>query len=145
MTIKNLKIFTVSYLLIPNLIFILTWLNPFWATLGFLVSIYSLYCFVLATKKCKEDFLVLRVDKIKPRTLIYLAIFTIILGILFSLGNFGWGQSYDYHKHNTIIRELIEKPFPVVYENETRYGILQEPAILGYYMAYYLPTAVIVN
>lgn len=143
MTIKNLKLLTVSYLLIPNLIFILTWLNPLWATLGFIVSVYSFYSFVVNTGKSSEDFSALRVNKMEPSTILYLVLFTLVLGVVFSLGNFGLGQSYDYYKHNTIIKELIEKPFPVVYENETRYGILKEPAILGYYMAYYLPTAII--
>lgn len=143
MTIKNLKLLTVTYLLIPNLIFILTWLNPLWATLGFIVSVYSFYSFIINTNKSSEDFSALRVEKIQPSTILYLALFTLVLGIFFSLGNFGLGQSYDYYKHNTIVKELIEKPFPVVYENETRYGILKEPAILGYYMAYYLPTAII--
>ncbi|GAB2619558.1 hypothetical protein GCM10027035_14720 [Emticicia sediminis] len=143
MTIKSLKLLTVSYLLIPNLIFILTWLNPLWATLGFVVSVYSFYSFIIETNKSNEDFSALRVNRIEPSTLLYLALFTLILGVVFSLGNFGLGQSYDYYKHNTIVKELIEKPFPVVYENETRYGILKEPAILGYYMAYYLPTAII--
>lgn len=143
MTIKNLKLLTVSYLLIPNLIFILTWLNPLWATLGFVVSVYSFYRFIIETNKSNEDFYALRVHRIEASTLLYLALFTLILGVIFSLGNFGLGQSYDYYKHNTIVKELIEKPFPVVYANETRYGVLKEPAILGYYMAYYLPTAVI--
>lgn len=143
MTIKNLKIITVTYLLVPNLIFITTWLNPFWSTVGFVVSIFSFYNFIINTKISDEEFIALRVKKIEFNTLLYLALFTLILGIIFSLGNFGLGQSYDYYKHNTIVKELIEKPFPVVYENETRYGILKEPAILGYYMAYYLPTAII--
>lgn len=143
MTIKTLKILTVSYLLLPNLIFILTWLNPVCATLGFVVSIYSFYSFIVNTNVSNEDFAALRVKKIEFSTLLCLALFTLALGIIFSLGNFGLGQSYDYYKHNTIVKELIEKPFPVVYEHETRYGILKEPAILGYYMAYYLPTAII--
>ncbi|MDZ7935969.1 MAG: hypothetical protein U5M51_13590 [Emticicia sp.] len=84
MTIKNLKILTVSYLLIPNLIFILTWLNPLWATLGFIVSIYSFYSFVVNTGKSNEDFSALRVNRIEPSTLLYLALFTLVLGVVFS-------------------------------------------------------------
>lgn len=143
MTIKQLKITTVAYLLIPNILFILTWLNPFWATFGFIVACYSFYSFFKHTNQCKEELSALRFEKIELNTFIYLAIFTIILGVFFSLGNFGLGQSYDYYKHNTIVKELIEKPFPIVYENETRYGILKEPAILGYYIGYYLPTALL--
>lgn len=143
MTIKQLKIATITYFLLPNLIFVLTWLNPIWASLGFVVSIYSFYGFIKQTNLNKEEFTALRVEKIQLNTLLYLLLFTLVLGVLFSLGNFGLGQSYDYFKHNTIVKELVEKPFPVVYENETRYGILNEPAILGYYIAYYLPTAII--
>ena len=143
MTIKHLKIVTITYLLLPNLLFVLTWLNLLWASIGLLVSFYSYYSFIKETNQNSEEFSALRTHKIKASTLLYLLIFTLILGVLFSLGNFGLGQSYDYFKHNTIVKELIEKPFPVVYKNETRYGILKEPAILGYYMAYYLPTAII--
>ncbi|CAH0995243.1 hypothetical protein EMA8858_01363 [Emticicia aquatica] len=143
MTIKQLKITTVSYLILPNLIFVVTWLNPLWATISLVVSIYSFYSFIKHTKQCFEENSALRFEIMPQKVTLYLAIFTLILGIFFSLGNFGFGQSYDYFKHNTIVKELIEKSFPVVYENETRYGVLKEPAILGYYMAYYLPTAII--
>ncbi|WP_064197115.1 MULTISPECIES: hypothetical protein [Emticicia] len=143
MTIKQLKLFTVSYLLIPNIIFILTWLNLIWATLGFVAAVFSFYSFWKNTTKSQEEVSALRLSKIDGSTIFYLIIFTLVLGVFFSLGNFGLGQSYDYFKHNTIVKELIKKPYPIVYENETRYGILNEPAILGYYMAYYLPTAII--
>ena len=143
MSIKNLKILTVSYLLIPNLLFLLTWLNPIWASISVIASVVSFYQYWKYTQKNEENDAALRTEKINLNSLIYLIIFTLILGVFFSLGNFGLGQSYDYFKHNTIVKELIEKPFPVVYENETRYGILNEPAILGYYIAYYLPTAII--
>ncbi len=143
MTIKHLKITTVVYFLIPNVLFLLTWLNPIWASISLIASFISFYQYVQQTRQNEENFSALRVESINLKTLLYLGAFTIILGVFFSLGNFGLGQSYDYFKHNTIVKELIEKPFPVVYENETRYGILHEPAILGYYMAYYLPTAII--
>lgn len=143
MTIKHLKNLTIGYLLLPNLLFIISWLNPIVATFGFIVCCYTFYSFIKYTKTCQEEIDALRFEKINLNGLIYLVVFTIILGILFSLGNFGLGQSYDYYKHNTIVKELIEKPFPVVYEHESRYGILKEPAILGYYIAYYLPTAMV--
>ena len=143
MSIKQLKILTIGYFLLPNIIFIASWLNPIWATLGCLTSLYSFYLYIIHTKNADEDFVYLRTPHISIKSLIIIAVFTIILGVLFSLGNFGFGQSYDYFKHNTIVKELIEKPFPITYSNANRYATIQEPAILGYYIAYYLPTAVL--
>ncbi len=46
-------------------------------------------------------------------------------------------QDYDWEKHNAIINSLIVKPWPTVYE------VYQEKIPLVYYIAYYLPAALV--
>lgn len=50
----------------------------------------------------------------------------------------GWGfQNVDWEKHNMILRDLVEQPWPVMYQ----YDGIQLPLV--YYFAYYLPAALI--
>ena len=59
-------------------------------------------------------------------------LFVLISGV----GGWGW-QNIDWEKHNTLLRDLIEQPWPVMYQLD---GI-QLPLV--YYFAYYLPAALI--
>ena len=59
-------------------------------------------------------------------------LFVLISGI----GGWGW-QNPDWDKHNAILRDLIERPWPLFYQLD---GV-QLPLV--YYFAYYLPAALI--
>ena len=60
----------------------------------------------------------------------------VIVGTLAGAG--GWGfQDSDWLKHNSILRDLIERPWPVIYEVDGN------PVMLTYYIAYQLPAALV--
>ena len=59
-------------------------------------------------------------------------LFVLISGI----GGWGW-QNADWDKHNTLLRDLIEQPWPVIYQLDA----VDLPLV--YYFAYYLPAALI--
>ena len=60
----------------------------------------------------------------------------LLLVLISGIGGWGW-QNTDWYKHNTLLRDLIEQPWPVFYQLD---GV-QLP--LAYYFAYYLPAALI--
>jgi hypothetical protein len=59
-------------------------------------------------------------------------LFVLISGI----GGWGW-QNADWDKHNTLLKDLIEQPWPVTYQLDS----VRLPLV--YYFAYYLPAALI--
>lgn len=58
----------------------------------------------------------------------------LFLVLISGIGGWGW-QQQDWDKHNTLFKDLIEKPWPVIYQFQT----VQLPLV--YYFAYYLPAA----
>jgi hypothetical protein len=54
--------------------------------------------------------------------------------LISGIGGWGW-QNVDWEKHNTLLMDLIEQPWPVSYQLDT------VPLPLVYYFAYYLPAA----
>ncbi|MBI5294819.1 MAG: hypothetical protein HY869_05040 [Chloroflexi bacterium] len=61
---------------------------------------------------------------------------TLVLVLISGIG--GWGfQNVDWEKHNMMLRDLVEQPWPVMYQ----YDGMQLPLV--YYFAYYLPAALI--
>lgn len=59
-------------------------------------------------------------------------LFVLISGI----GGWGW-QNPDWEKHNMLLRDLVDQPWPIMYQLDT----VQLPLV--YYFAYYLPAALI--
>ena len=58
------------------------------------------------------------------------------LTLLSGAGGWGAGDS-DWLKHDTILRDLLERPWPVTYESG------HGPVLLVYYVTYYLPAALL--
>ena len=117
---------SVVYILIPNFFFSL-WLSPIiatiWCTLLLLGGIFYF----------KED-----ADKISASAVIsfvktpstFYVSTLIFIWVLFSGSGEFTVQSLDYTKHNLFIKDLITKPWPVVYDSQSH---------LNSYLAYYLP------
>ena len=59
-----------------------------------------------------------------------------VLTLLSGAGGWGAGDS-DWLKHDTILRDLLERPWPVTYETG------QGPVLLVYYVTFYLPAALL--
>ena len=127
MSKKTLKIITYLYLIIPIVIFIVSWVKIQFAILP------VFFLVVLLVKKAleKEE----QVSIINKKFCVL--IFAIIMGICF-LGGIGgmFYQSSDWHYRNAIFRDLINKDWPVCYENADAalsyyIGIWMVPAMIG--------------
>lgn len=74
--------------------------------------------------------------KISGRVLAAVAMLAAVLTGLSGAGGWGSGDS-DWLKHDTILRDLLVRPWPVAYETG------QGPVLLVYYTAFYLPAALV--
>ncbi len=120
------------YLLIPNLIFIAGWLQPWFAIP---ISLLLLWQLVLLLKKIGEvKFHGLHRNHVRfvGATLLIAISVTLISGI----GGIGF-QDSDWIKHNAVLKDLIDQPWPVYYE------IDYQSVPLVYYIAFYLPAALV--
>ncbi len=70
------------------------------------------------------------------RQLALLAVVAVALSSISGMGGYGV-QEGDYLKHNAVLRDLVQKPWPVVVDSE------RGPFPLVYYVAWYLPAAAI--
>jgi len=127
MSKKTLKIITYLYLMIPIAIFIVGWVKIQFALFPMVFLVVLLLKKVLE-KEEKERM----IDKKAC-----MIIFVIIMGICF-LGGIGgmFYQSSDWHYRNAIFRDLVNKDWPVFYENADAalsyyIGIWMVPAMMG--------------
>ncbi|OGL22488.1 hypothetical protein A2707_04145 [Candidatus Saccharibacteria bacterium RIFCSPHIGHO2_01_FULL_45_15] len=126
---RSIEMLSIVYLVIPYVIFCLTWLNPWMATLSTLVIAWVLRNSILTSAKNPPK---LKLTK-RHVLLTSAAIAIIIMFWVFFSGVGGFtAQSGDYLKHNAIFHDLIEYKWPVIYSNGSS---------LSYYIGYYLPSA----
>ena len=126
MNLKNLKIISFSYLIIPIIVFILGWVKLSLAiipTLGLVV--------ILIRKILEEN------DKnnkfIEKKYVIIIFLNILLICILGGIGGFFY-QSPDWHARNAVFRDLVNFDWPVYYETD---------AALTYYIAIWMVPAVI--
>jgi hypothetical protein len=129
---ETLWLLTVGFLALPVAIFAVGWLSPVWAALliGSLVA--GMY---FRPKPGAET-----PASVPWWSFLLLASGCIGIGILAGVGGFSY-QDGDYSKHNAILADLFRREWPVTYSiirNDA-----EHPATLVYYIAYYLPTAVV--
>lgn len=125
-----LPIALIVYLYIPVAIFILTWTR--WYVAVPVICI-SGFCVLKMTRSWRSR----KVGRI-PLTPSMLVATLLILALVSYL--VGWGgftpQAMDWHKHNAIMHDLIDCPWPVTYRNG------DEVSMLAYYIGQYLVPAV---
>jgi hypothetical protein len=123
------------YLALPYLIFVVGWLRWYLALFYVILIILSLYVCIQKAESYYRQGLD-KPDQIyfDGKILILIIIIgTLLLGIS-GVGGLGY-QDTDWIKHNAILKDLIEKPWPVIYQLD---GIKLP---LVYYIAFYLPAA----
>lgn len=115
------------YLSLPLVIFFLGWFKLYFGIILSLAVVAPLYyCFK------NSDYI--EINK-KEMYQIIASVFSLsIFLILSGIGGYGL-QNSDYSKHNAILRDLIDHAWPVIYD--------QQHGLLVYYLAYYLPSAII--
>ncbi len=115
---------TYIYLSIPLLIFLSTWLNPFFAV----ISVISLLA-ILGLIFCQLPSGKLEIPgKVLATTIAVCSLWCILSGI----GGYFY-QNSDFHLRNALLRDLINFSFPVRYDNGSA---------MVYYMGFLMPAAV---
>lgn len=129
---------TLSYLALPLLIFCVGWLKTPWAFLTTVLLIGSLW---LAFVDCRRDERLIPAMQswwqlITRRGVVLTVVVCFVVIILSGVGGYGY-QTGDWAKHEILLQDLVNYPWPVYYDY---YGATVG---LAYYIAYYLPAAVI--
>jgi hypothetical protein len=126
---------SLCYLAFPYLIFFAGWLKWYFALLCI-----GLVAFPLLRSVQELDWLVgrepARSDEsvLRPRHVILLLLAALLLLSISGVGGYGY-QDTDWLKHNSVLKDLVERPWPVVYRLEG------QDVPLVYYVAFYLPAA----
>jgi len=134
---RYLILASLSYLSFPFLIFFAGWLKWYFA-LGCvgLVVLSLLWCIreidqVVGTGQEQPEGFIFGLRHI----VLVLLVTCLLLGVS-GVGGYGY-QDTDWLKHNAILKDLIVQPLPVVYE------LAGKDVPLVYYIAYYLPAALV--
>ena len=127
-TIQTLKISTILYLLIPSVLFLLTWIY-LWIGIPCVIFIvfYTWRTLQKTTISTPETFISL------PTFLLCLGI-SITLNYVLGIGEFR-PQTYDFQANNFKYYDLITHKLPIYYPEQKTY--------LCYYTGYYLPSALL--
>ncbi len=123
---KYLKLLSILYLLLPNLLFCIYWLK---SPIGILTSILLIFGSIQLLKYDFEQSIYLNTFNFSYLNLFFIAFIAIFLILISGAGGFS-DQIYDYLGHNTKFRDLYEKPWPFRYAEVDSYPC--------YYFGYYL-------
>ncbi len=121
------------YLSLPYIIFFAGWLKWYIAgpCIG-LILIVLLLCFQEGRRHVERS----QQPRLTWNSLILMLLTAAVLLGISGVGGYGY-QDSDWLKHNTILRDLVNRPWPVVYEIED----VHVPLV--YYIAYLLPAALV--
>jgi hypothetical protein len=123
-SVQSLKIATLFYLLIPSILFLLTWIH-LWIGVPCVLMIFF-YVWKIPQNSSENT--------ISPSILWACLTISIIINFLLGIGEFR-PQTYDFQANNYKYYDLITHDLPVYYAQQKTY--------LCYYTGYYLPTALL--
>jgi hypothetical protein len=117
--------FALVYLVIPNLIFLATWVRPW---IGMSAAIVVIICLAISLRNNQAAELRLGLGRMNLTFVLLLAFgITLLAGV----GGF-LPQTDDYIKHNLLFHDLVQKSWPVKYDAGAANGYLCYG--LGYYL-----------
>jgi hypothetical protein len=121
---------SLAYLVLPVLIFLIGWLQPLWA----IISTACALGMMMTLGRGHEP-------SGMPQEWRWWhgALMVVVLGMVISTqGAGGFGiQNWDWAKHLAVLRDLMDRPWPVMYHTT------KDTVSLTYYVAYYLPAALV--
>jgi hypothetical protein len=124
--VQSLKIATLFYLLLPSILFLMTWIH-LW------IGIPCVLVILFYTLKTCQPILQNPAKKVISLPIILTCLgLSIIINFLLGIGEFR-PQTYDFQANNYKYYDLITHDLPVYYAQQKTY--------LCYYTGYYLPTA----
>lgn len=127
-TIQTLKISTILYLLIPSVLFLLTWIH-LW------IGVPCVLFIVFFTWKTLQQTTILTPNTfISLPTFLICLVIAIVMNYILGIGEFR-PQTYDFQANNYKYYDLITHQLPVYYSEQQTY--------LCYYTGYYLPSVLL--
>ncbi len=132
---------SVSYLLLPFLLFTAFWLSQPYALL---VGVSLIYCWILCIKHFADSQSGAGIDLIHWKQLLIGGLILAVWLLFSGIGGFAY-QNSDFMFRNAILRDLIQHEWPVLYNSDQHgnHQSVHEQSILVYYIGYWLPSAVI--
>ena len=132
---KNLRVLSFSYLMLPLMIFLLGFLKPlFGIACG--IALLCVWWLSITAKRDQKDIEVANETKCTVRIWELIFVTGICLIWCFLGGQGGhFYQTSDWNERNAIFRDLIERRWPVYYD--------QTNTVLTYYIGHWLPAALI--
>ncbi|NJN81570.1 MAG: hypothetical protein HC802_04310 [Caldilineaceae bacterium] len=134
-----LTVGSVIYLAAPYLLFFLGWLDNLWAALFSLLLVVAFAASTLDSRRSLGESNPIELGDrglLTWRGYLWVLVVAAALILLSGIGGYGF-QDLDWTKHNIVLRDLIYREWPVAY---TYSGV---PVSLVYYIAYYLPAALL--
>ncbi len=132
LSLRAIQIASMLYIEVPISIFLLGWVNPLISIPTTLLLLIQFLFFVRDTRTLhKKVFLTSRQ--------LFLIVLVAVIWVMLSAAGHRGITAGDYFKHNALLNDLIQNPWPVQY-------IVAESlqkVMLVYYSAYYLPAAVV--
>jgi hypothetical protein len=130
---------TLVYILLPYVLFCLTWLKPAYGIVFGGIGLWILYS---SWKKTTNENFISELIFLNKKSLFF-AFFTLCVFMYFSgIGSYTF-QNYDHLYRNAIFRDLVQKPWPVLYNIEGFGTHIFEgkTTVMTYYMGFFLPAA----
>jgi len=133
---RPLMISSLLYLSLPYALFFVGWLKWYFALAGIGFLLLPLFAHLDGRKSSPGTVEMEGPEhpKIRLYHVIVLILLSLIVMSISGVGGYGY-QDTDWFKHNTILKDLIDRPWPV------SYSIGGGEVPLVYYLAYYLPAA----
>lgn len=125
---KLLTIISICYIYLPILIFMVTWTKFSIALFCIVVWAICLYRQRVCNTSNTE-----KMDYVKIDLIVFISIVLLFIWIGYYVG---WGkfvdQAGDWNKHNAVLADLVNRQWPIYYENGN------EHSMLTYYIAQYI-------
>ena len=132
---------TLVYIVLPYLIFCLSWLKwPYAAVFG-AIGFWVLYT---SFKAVQSETSISQLLFLSKKNLLYILVVLVVFMFFSGIGSYTF-QNYDHLYRNAIFRDLVQKPWPVMYEIKGFGNHIFEgkTTFMTYYMGYFLPAAFI--
>lgn len=122
-----LRIISITYLLVPNIIFLISWIKPVFSVVLVLI-ILSFFVYIIESEKKRIN----ADSNTNVKFPWILLVISLLSCVLFGIGEFR-EQTVDWGTNNFKIYDLVTLDWPTYYPKFSSYSC--------YYWAYYLPTA----
>ena len=132
---KNIRAFSFTYLMLPLLIFLLGFLKPMFGIICG-IALLCVWWLSITSKGNQNDIRVTGESEstIRIWEIVFLAMVSLVWCVLGGQGGYFY-QTSDWNERNAIFRDLIEREWPVYYD--------QTDTVLTYYIGHWLPAALV--